>query len=168
MMKAHDQRVDNNRYTVIPRTLAFLCSCDEVLLIRYNNTKGEWSGRMNGLGGHIEQGEDPLSAMRRELQEEAGLTDIGLYLCGTILIDTGDEPGVAIYVYYAELPQRLPFEASLEGELVWYNLKDLATAPLLDDVRAILPAAIEAAHNRTSFSAVYHADPTGRLHVDFA
>lgn len=34
----------------------------------------EWqAGRWNGVGGHIETGESPLDAMKREFAEEAGL-----------------------------------------------------------------------------------------------
>lgn len=35
----------------------------------------EWQkGRLNGIGGHIEEGESPVEAMIREFQEEAGAT----------------------------------------------------------------------------------------------
>lgn len=167
-MKAHDQRIDNNRYTVIPRTLAFLLCGEDVLLIRYNQSKGKWASRMNGLGGHIEQGEDPLSAIRRELHEEAGLADPGLELRGTILIDTGERPGIGIYVYLAELAETVPFPPSLEGDLTWIGMDELDAAPLLEDVRVILPEAVAAARSKTTFSASYHEDAAGNLHVDFA
>ena len=43
-----------------------------VTLIRKN--RPEWqAGRLNGIGGHIEPGETPATAMRREFREEAGL-----------------------------------------------------------------------------------------------
>lgn len=44
----------------------------EVVLIR--KTKPEWQeGFLNGVGGKIEEGEEPGDAMRREFREEAGL-----------------------------------------------------------------------------------------------
>lgn len=43
--------------------------CDEVLLLR--KVKPAWqAGRVNGIGGHIEEGEAPLEAMKREGREE--------------------------------------------------------------------------------------------------
>ena len=52
--------------------VGFLRSRDRILLIEKN--KPDWqAGRLNGVGGHIEMGESPLTAMRREFKEEAGL-----------------------------------------------------------------------------------------------
>jgi 8-oxo-dGTP diphosphatase len=43
-----------------------------VALVR--KERPEWQrGRLNGIGGHIESGESPAEAMRREFFEEAGL-----------------------------------------------------------------------------------------------
>lgn len=43
----------------------------QVLLIR--KTRPNWqAGFLNGIGGHIEEGEDKLDAMRREFWEETG------------------------------------------------------------------------------------------------
>lgn len=45
---------------------------DEVVLIR--KLKPEWqAGKLNGVGGSIEEGESPSQAMAREFEEEAGL-----------------------------------------------------------------------------------------------
>lgn len=44
---------------------------EEVVLIR--KVKPEWqAGKYNGLGGHIDEGETPEQAMRREFLEEGG------------------------------------------------------------------------------------------------
>lgn len=44
---------------------------EEVVLIRKN--RPDWqAGLLNGVGGKIEEGEDPEEAMRREFEEEAG------------------------------------------------------------------------------------------------
>jgi 8-oxo-dGTP diphosphatase len=53
--------------------LLFSPSGEHVLLIRKN--RPEWQrGKLNGIGGHIEDGEAPLAAMIREFKEETGMT----------------------------------------------------------------------------------------------
>ena len=55
--------------------LGFLFSPDKksVALIRKN--RPDWQeGLLNGIGGHIEEGEPPSIAMRREFREETGIT----------------------------------------------------------------------------------------------
>ena len=43
----------------------------QIALIRKN--RPEWqAGQLNGIGGHIEPGEVPREAMRREFMEETG------------------------------------------------------------------------------------------------
>jgi 8-oxo-dGTP diphosphatase len=54
--------------------IGFLFSKDKdtVLLIRKN--RPEWQkGKLNGVGGHVEEGETYADAMRREFMEEAGV-----------------------------------------------------------------------------------------------
>ncbi len=46
-------------------------SGDDVLLIRKTHPKWQ-AGLFNGIGGHIDMGESPEEAMRRECTEEAG------------------------------------------------------------------------------------------------
>ena len=48
---------------------------DEVLLIRKNRPTWQ-EGKLNGIGGKIEQGEEPLAALVREFQEEVGVTTL--------------------------------------------------------------------------------------------
>lgn len=50
----------------------FDASFDKVVLI--HKKRPEWQkDKYNGVGGHVEQNEKPLTAMRREFKEEAGL-----------------------------------------------------------------------------------------------
>lgn len=58
-----------------PDTQAYVCGFyfrpDGVVLIR--KARPEWQrGKLNGVGGHIEAGETPAEAMRREFREETG------------------------------------------------------------------------------------------------
>lgn len=45
----------------------------DVVLIRKNHGPRCVVGRWNGVGGHIEPGEEPIKAMVREFREEAGV-----------------------------------------------------------------------------------------------
>jgi 8-oxo-dGTP pyrophosphatase MutT (NUDIX family) len=45
----------------------------------------------NGIGGHIEAGEDILEAAQRELNEETGISQVELSICGQIMIDVSPE-----------------------------------------------------------------------------
>src|SRR5690349_9114097 len=100
-MPASDQGVNNERYTTIPRTAIFLRRDGSYLLLKGAPGKRLFANLYNGLGGHVERGEDVLSAARRELLEESGLA-ADLRLCGTLLIDTGRDPGICLYIFTGE------------------------------------------------------------------
>ena len=69
-MPQSDQGITKDRYTVVPRVAIFLRRGDAVLLLKGAPTKRLWANKYNGLGGHVERGEDAMSAARRELLEE--------------------------------------------------------------------------------------------------
>jgi len=73
-MPVSEQGVTNDRYMVIPRTAIFPRRGDAYLLIKGAPNKRLWANKYNGLGGHVERGEDILSAAGRELLEETGYT----------------------------------------------------------------------------------------------
>jgi 8-oxo-dGTP pyrophosphatase MutT (NUDIX family) len=74
-MGAADQGADasSGRWMTIPRTLCFITSGDDVLLIKRAAHKRVFPGRYNGIGGHLERDEDPRSGAIREMREETGL-----------------------------------------------------------------------------------------------
>jgi 8-oxo-dGTP diphosphatase len=98
-MPSSEQGVNLDRYMVVPRTLIFITRDDKVLLLKGADNKRLWAGLYNGVGGHIELGEDPLSAAQRELFEETGLANINLSLCGIVLVNTNTNPGVFVFLY---------------------------------------------------------------------
>lgn len=166
-MSLAGQRVQPERYSLIPRTLSFLLRDRDVLLLRLPDNRGAWGGLYNGIGGHIEQGEDPLSAARREILEETGLTPEGLKLCGVVNVDTGKEIGIGLYVYVGEI-QSGNFRISPEGEPGWIPLEQIDQTPVVEDIPLLLPKAIDAYMSMIPFSAVYSYNAEDKLSIKFA
>ena len=95
--------VSRHRYQVIPRTLCFVTHGDEVLLLLGGPKKRLWAGRYNGLGGHVEPGEDIYASACREVREEAGLDVQDLRLRGVVHADAGDPvAGILFFVFTAD------------------------------------------------------------------
>jgi 8-oxo-dGTP diphosphatase len=164
-MPASEQGISLDRYLIIPRVLIFVRRGDSVLLLEGAASKRLWAGRYNGVGGHVERTEDPLSAARRELFEETGLTT-PLSLCGTIFVDTGDNPGVGILIFSGE-SQSGKLISSSEGKLGWINWNDLPGLPLVEDLPAILRKIRNWKFGDPPFSARSHYNPDGRLSIEF-
>jgi len=165
-MPVSDQGLTDDRYTLIPRTLIFLTRGDQILLIKGAPHKRLWANQYNGIGGHVERGEDLLSGAQRELLEETGLTPTDLWLCGTISIDTGEKPGIGIFVYRGECPDGEPRE-SQEGTLAWISFNQIFALPLVEDLHTLLPKVLEMDKYTAPFSAIYTYDGSGQLHITF-
>jgi 8-oxo-dGTP diphosphatase len=165
-MPKYDQGVSLDRYMLIPRTLIFLIRGDHILLIKGAPTKRLWANKYNGIGGHIEQGEDTLSAAKRELKEETGLIPDDLWLCGTISVDTGQNPGIGIYVFRGECSTDV-LQESAEGKLEWLPINEIVNQPLVEDLFTLIPKVVSQKKSDPPFSAMYSYDAEDHLVIEF-
>ena len=165
-MPVSDQGSTQNRYSLIPRTLIFLTREEKVLLIKGSPQKRLWANLYNGIGGHIEPSEDVRSAARRELKEETDLEPDELWLCGTITIDTGHNPGIGIFIFRGECSKGSPRE-SPEGLAEWIPIQALDEYPLVEDLETILPEILKLTKGDPILSVSYTYNLEDQLVIRF-
>jgi 8-oxo-dGTP diphosphatase len=165
-MAATDQGSPVGRYTLVPRTLIFITCGNLLLLLRGAPDKRLWAHRYNGLGGHVERGEDIMASAVRELREEAGLDIPDLWLCGMVTVDTGQDTGVGLYIFRGEhsVPEDL---SSGDGSLEWVSQDEVYDLPLVEDLYTLLPVVLAMHPADAAFSAHSSYDEQGALKVDF-
>lgn len=154
------QNVDRSRYALIPRTLCFLVDQDRVLLLRLAESKGDWAGLYNGVGGHVERGESPLESCRREVLEETGLEPRDLKLCGVATVDAAEDLGVGLYVFVGQAQGDTVTTA--EGRTAWFAIDKLKTIPTVDDVPSLLPKALACYREQAAPFVAHISQPAGQ------
>jgi 8-oxo-dGTP diphosphatase len=151
---------------LVPRTLIFVTRGNKVLLLKGAKNKRLWSRLYNGVGGHVEQGEDILSAAHRELLEETGLNISNLWLCGITTVDTQTNPGVGIYIFRGECTEG-ELAYSKEGSLEWIQETDISILPMVVDLPILLPRILGMKYGDPPFSAHSKYNEAGELVVTF-
>jgi 8-oxo-dGTP diphosphatase len=161
-MPVNEQGFSAERFNVIPRTLIFIFDENQVLLLKGAVDKKIWAGKYNGIGGHVEAGEDVLESAQRELFEETGITDLSLWLCGQVMVSLNDHQGIALFIFKG-LYGGQALKASIEGSLAWIKLADLEELPVVEDLPALLVRAQRHQPGAPVFYGKYHYDDDGRL-----
>lgn len=167
-MPSSDQNINLARYQLIPRVLVFAIRNDAVLLIKILPKNGKttgWTGRYNGPGGHVERGEDLLSAARRELLEETGISG-DLNLCGTVIVDTAKPVGIGLFIFRAVNVSGI-LTSSPEGIPEWIAFERMSEYPLVEDVAVFLEKIRQMKPVDLPFSGCSSYDENGQLTVSF-
>jgi len=136
-------------YCPIVGTLGYVLSPDRerVLMVhRVFRDDDDHQGKYNGLGGHLEPGEDIASCMVREVREEAGIECTRMTLRGTVnWNDFG--PAAENWLGFVFLIERFtgnPFGENEDGPLEWVDRETLETLPMWQGDRLFLPLVFDA------------------------
>ncbi|MGV8940850.1 MAG: NUDIX hydrolase [Lysobacter sp.] len=131
-------------YAPIIATLGYVLSPDgrDVLLIHRNaRADDQHLGKYNGLGGKVENDENVVAGMQREIFEEAGITCDELTLRGTI-----NWPGFGKrgedwfgFVFLITRYSGTAYTSNHEGALEWVPLARLHELPMWEGDREFLP-----------------------------
>ena len=164
-MEKNPQKIIPGRYHVVPRTLILLFKDDQVLLQKGAASKKIWAGKYNGLGGHVERGEDILSSARRELLEEAGVECKDLHLSGTVTIDVDGFEGILMFVFSGQVVQG-KIRSSEEGVLEWIKINSINQIPVVEDILMLI-GKIRGTQPSGLFHGHYAYDEQGKLKTNF-
>ncbi len=131
-------------YTPIIGTLGYILSPegDKVLMVHRNARKDdEHLGKYNGLGGKLEDDEDVMAGMIREIREEAGIECTALQLRGTVSwpgFGKNGEDWLGFVFLITEF-EGTPHSENPEGSLEWIAIDKLDTLPMWEGDRFFLP-----------------------------
>jgi len=131
------QKQGRAHHRVVPRTLLFLERDARWLFLEGGPSKW-FAGRLNGLGGGVEPGEDVLSAALREAEEETGLRPEQLAFSGTVHVAC--DPPVMLFVFRGSLPAG-EIRSPDEGTLHWVDAEDACATgrPFVEDIAQLFP-----------------------------
>lgn len=120
----YNEKSIQSKYMLVPRTLVFIRDEDKYLFIHKKKKDSFGFEKLNGIGGHIEKGEEPYESARREIFEETRLVVENLSLVAIVIIDIGIIPGILMFVFSAKYSKGCPI-SSEEGDLLWIHKDEI-------------------------------------------
>ncbi len=106
--------------------VGFVFRGSQVLLIEKKRPKWQ-AGRLNGIGGHVEEGETPLTAMIRECLEEANLDTVPQHWTEAVVLVHSDWCVRFFFMELLQVKGDKPYlvEQKTDERLLWVSVDDL-------------------------------------------
>ncbi len=103
--------------------------------------RGLGAGKINGVGGRLEDGESPLEGILRETREELGITLIDPINRGELHFQFLDGYSLFCTVFVASRFDGTPIETD-EAEPLWFEIQELPFDEMWEDDKLWLPQAL--------------------------
>jgi 8-oxo-dGTP diphosphatase len=116
-----------------PKELATLCFVRQgsrVLMIR--KKRGLGAGKINGVGGRLEEGETPEIGVVREAREELGITLLDVRRQGELHFQFMDGYSLFCTVFVATCFEGMPIETE-EAVPLWFDIRQLPFNEMWED-----------------------------------
>lgn len=168
-MGAKQQGADatTNRWLTIPRSLSFVFNGDDILMMKRAPHRRVFPNQYNGLGGHIERDEDPLTGAIREIKEESGLDVHTVRLRAIHNIDAGNETGIILFVYTAVTDSREVTQDTAEGILEWIPKSKILEIDLVEDLPFLIPKILDMNDTQSPIYAHVSYDEEDKIQLRF-
>jgi 8-oxo-dGTP diphosphatase len=102
--------------------LGFMFSPDKTAVVLIEKKRPAWqAGKLNGVGGKLEQNEWPVDAMVREFKEETGCTTLPADWKYFLTLEGGDW---RVYCYRAAPPLEVPIptQSPTDEKVAWWSI----------------------------------------------
>ncbi len=130
-------RIDWQQWTPTDRaTLLFVVRAGQILLIR--KKRGLGAGKINGPGGKLDPGEEPMAGAIREVEEELGVTPTAVLYGGELCFQFVDGYAIHVHVFKAADCVGEAQETS-EAVPLWTDLSAIPWDEMWADDRLWLP-----------------------------
>lgn len=120
---------------IVVKSIIFNRKLNRILLVQRSKKDSIGAGTWENAGGNIECGETPEEAIKREIREETGITEIGIERVAYVTLVNGEKP----YLIIAYLCEALAEAVTLSDEhqaFVWADkeaCKNMLPKAIVDD-----------------------------------
>lgn len=125
--------------------VGFMFSAELRTVLLMIKNRPDWQrGKLNGIGGRIEENETPEQAMQREFAEETNVYETGWNLFATL----SDERGWIVHFFYAK-GDIGKAETVTDETVIPFSLKDLGDDPaIIPNLTWLIPMALSMQRER--------------------